>query len=105
VRLSNDSAFALAKLGHGYAVARKSDDARAVLNQLHELSAQKYVSPYDVAMVHVGLEEIDEAFALLLKALEQRSLWLVYLNVEPQLDALRSDPRFKDLIRRIGLHG
>lgn len=60
----------MAKLGHGYAVAGKSDDARTVLNQLHELSMRKYVSPHDLAMLHVGLEEIDNAFAWLLKALE-----------------------------------
>jgi TolB-like protein/Flp pilus assembly protein TadD len=105
MRLSGDSLLALAKMGHGYAVAGKSDEAYGVLNQLHALSKQRYVSAYDIAMVHVGLQEINEAFAWLQKAFEQRSLWLGYLNVEPQVDALRSDPRFHDLIRRIGLHG
>ena len=54
-------------------------------------------------MVHVGLQENDETFSWLQRAFEQRSLWLGYLNVEPQLDPLRSDPRFQDLLRRLGL--
>jgi hypothetical protein len=53
-------------------------------------------------MVHVGLQDNDGAFAWLQKAFERRSLWLGYLNVEPQLDPLRSDQRFRELLRRIG---
>jgi TolB-like protein/Flp pilus assembly protein TadD len=103
MRLSSDSTFALAKLGHGYALAGRRDEAHAVLNQLSALSSERYVSPYDIAMVHVGLQENDDAFVWLQKAFEQRSLWLGYLNVEPQLDPLRSDQRFQELLRRIGL--
>jgi tetratricopeptide (TPR) repeat protein len=105
MRLSSDSTYALAKLGHGYAVAGKSEEAGAVLNQLKALSKQKYVSPYDVASVHAGLRENDEAFAWLDRAFEQRSLWLGYLSVEPQLDELRADPRFRELLGRVGLLG
>jgi TolB-like protein/Tfp pilus assembly protein PilF len=103
MRLSNDSPFALAKLGHGYALAGRCEEAKAVLNQLHAVARERYVSPYDIAMVHVGLQENDEAFVWLQRAFEQKSLWLGYLNVEPQLDAQRSDRRFQDLLRRIGL--
>jgi TolB-like protein/Tfp pilus assembly protein PilF len=105
VRLSAGSTYALAKLGQGYAANGKADDARALLDQLHILSAQKYVSPYDIAMIHLALCEHDQAFSCLDRAFEQRSLWLGYLNLEPQLDPLRSDPRFHDLQRRVGLPG
>ncbi len=60
--LSDDSSYALAQLAHGYAVAGRENDARAVLAQLTELSKQRYVSPYDLAVVHVGLHENNEAF-------------------------------------------
>jgi len=103
VRLSGDSTFALARLGQGYAMAGQRDEARAVLQQLNASSSQRYVSPYDIAMLHVGLQENDEAFAWLHRAFEQRSLWLGYLKVEPQLDPLRSDSRFLDLLSRLGL--
>ncbi len=103
MRLSNDSTYALAKLGQGYAMAGRGDEAHAVLNRLNALSSQRYVSPYDIAMVHVGLGGNDAAFAWLHSAFEHRSVWLGYLNVEPQMDPLRTDPRFPGLLRRAGL--
>ena len=54
-------------------------------------------------MVHVGLQETEEALAWLDKAYKDRSLWLGYLNVEPQLDLLRAEQRFKELVRCVGL--
>jgi hypothetical protein len=56
-----------------------------------------------MAIVHVGLQENDEAFKWLQRAFAERSLWMGYLNVEPQFDLLRSDPRFTELLRRVGL--
>ena len=99
VHLSSDSTYALAKLGLGYAMAGRCDEARAVLNRLNALSSQRYVSPYDIALVHLGLRKNDEAFTWLQRAFEQRSIWIGYLNVEPQLDPLRSDQRFRLLVR------
>jgi len=103
VHLSGEGTYALARLGHGYALAKRTDEAHSVLNRLHTLSAEKYVSAYDIAMIHVALQDINEAFAWLDRAFEERSLWLGYLNVEPQLDSLRSDRRFPDLLQRVGL--
>lgn len=103
MRLSSDGPFALAKLGHGYALAGRWDEARVVLKRLHAFGSQRYVSPYDVAMIHVGLQENEQAFKWLQKAVEERSLWLGYLNVDPQLDSLRSDRRFQELLGHVGL--
>jgi TolB-like protein/Tfp pilus assembly protein PilF len=103
VRLAGESAFALAKLAHGYAVAGRPDDANGILCKLERFPKERYVSTYDIAMIHVGLGDHGQAFAWLDRAFEERSLWLGYLNVEPQLDPLRPDPRFQDLLRRSGL--
>lgn len=103
LRLSNESAYALAKVGQGYALSGKRNEASSMLTQLKDLSGQKYVSPYDVAMIHVGLQQYDTAFEWLEKSLEERTIWLGYLNVEPQLDPLRADSRFRSLLRRVGL--
>jgi hypothetical protein len=103
MRLSNDSTYALAKLGHCYGLSGRSSKAHAILKKIRTLSQQQYVSPYDVGMIYVGLGQIDDAFLWLERAFAQRSLWLGYLNVEPQLDTLRSDERFYGLLRRIGL--
>jgi hypothetical protein len=68
------------------------------------MSAQRYIAPYDVAVIYAGLGERDEAFAWLNRAYDARSYTLaVYLNTDSRLDNLRSDARFTDLRRRIGL--
>jgi len=61
------------------------------------------VSPYSVALVHVGLGESDQAMDWLEKAYVERSDYMPYLGREPMLDGLRSDPRFAALVRRVGL--
>ena len=101
--LSGDSAYAMARLGLGYALAGKGEEARAILSRLKESSSQKYVSPHDIAIIHAGLDETDDAITWLEKALEERSVGMGYLNVEPQWDALRSDQRFQELLMRVGL--
>jgi tetratricopeptide (TPR) repeat protein len=101
--LAGDSAYALARMGYGYAVTGNRAEARAVLGRLQSSSSERYVSPYDVAVVHLGLDERDEAIGWLRKALEERSPWMGYLGVEPQMDVLRPDPRFRGMLQRVGL--
>ena len=103
IRLSNGDTRPLATLGHAYAVAGRRDDAMKVLAQLQEMAKQRYVSPYFIALVYVGLREDDQAFAWLQKAYEERHPYLILMKVEPVFDRLRSDPRFVDLVRRVGL--
>ena len=98
IDLSDESAYALARLGLGYGLAGKPDEARAVLKKLESSAEQRYVSAYDLALVHLGLQERNEALRYLEHAFEQRSLWLGYLKVEPYLDPLRSEDRFEKLL-------
>ena len=86
-----------------YAVSGQKDRALKVIDELKELSKRRYVSSYHLAMIYIGLRQKDPAFEWLESAYRERSDLLVYLNVEPRLDSLRSDPRFKDLLRRVGL--
>ena len=67
------------------------------------MSKQGYVSPYDVAILYVGLGDKDRALEQLNKAYEDRAGWIIYLNVEPIFDPIRSDPRFTELVRRMRL--
>ena len=96
-------ALPLTALGYTYAVAGQSTEARQVLEQLEALSQKSYVSPFNMATIHVGLNEKDEAFVWLEKAFEERSRSLAWLNVTKEYDRVRSDPRFKSLLRRVGL--
>ena len=73
----------------------KRDAAKRLSRQLGEESKKSYVSSYHAAVIHAGLNEKDEAFALLNRAAEERSTLLVYLRKDPRLASLRSDPRFR----------
>ena len=95
--------LAMAGLGHVYAVSGRKTEARMILAELQRLSEHSYVPANDVALVYAGLGERDEAFARLDKAYEEHSFSMAHLTVEPRFDPLRSDPRFADLLRRIGL--
>ena len=95
--------FILAGLGHAYALAGNRSDAQGVLQTLLARAKQSYASPFDIALIYTALGDKDAAFAWLDKAMKDHSTWLVYSKWEPRLDPLRSDPRFQDLLRRIGL--
>lgn len=103
VRLLPGSPIPLAALGHAYAVAGDVAAARRVLADLEALSRQRYVPAYAVAVIHAGVGDRDQAFRWMDVAFEERSHWLVWLGLDPRLDPLRADPRFADLIRRVGL--
>jgi serine/threonine-protein kinase len=104
VALSNRRTLTLGALGHAYAQARKPEAARQILAELKQLAAQKYVSACDIALVHAGLGEKDQAFEWLEKAFDEHNGWLVFLNVEPRFDSLRTAAAFSALRRKMGLH-
>src|SRR5262249_15729771 len=101
---SEDAAdlFREAKDAAGYHEA-KDIIARSDLELLTELTKQKYVSPVDFPRRHARLNEKDEAFEWLEKAFKERSSQLIYIRVLDDFKNMRSDPRFNDLVKRIGL--
>lgn len=101
--IAGDRTSIRAQLGHVYAVSGWRAEAEKTLAELREPSKQPYVSPYEIALIYTGLGENYRAFEWLEQAYQDRSGWLIYLKVEPMLDGLRSDPRFTDLLRRVGL--
>jgi TolB-like protein len=90
-------------LGYALAKSGKEAEARSVLEGLLKSSAKRYVSPYHIAFVYNGLGEHDLALAWLERAYALRNTGMVFLKVEPKWNNLRSDPRFQDLLRRVGL--
>ncbi|MCH8912571.1 MAG: tetratricopeptide repeat protein, partial [Planctomycetes bacterium] len=93
----------LAVLAHAYAVSGRTKQARKMLDEVKAFSERAYVSPYVLALIYMGLGEKDQAFAWLETAYAERAINLVVLKVDPRYDELRGDPRFDDLLRRIGL--
>jgi tetratricopeptide (TPR) repeat protein len=89
-------------LGYTLAVGGNKSEAVRILAELQELAGQKYVSPYFRALIYTALDEPDQALNWLERAYEERSEWLVWLRVDPKLDSLRSEPRFAELVRRLG---
>jgi Flp pilus assembly protein TadD len=101
--LLQGSAEVYGLLGYTYAVSGSEIEARKVLGELEELSKQRYVSPYHIAMIYSGLGERDTAFKWLEKAYVDREGRLALLRSVPEFDSLHSDTRYADLLRRIGL--
>ena len=94
---------ALSALGRVAVLEGKVAEARGVLDELYRRAKERYVSPVDFAKLHNQLGDTDQAFQWMDRALEDRRGWLVYLNVEPAVDNLRSDPRFRSLRERMNL--
>ncbi|HYR28598.1 MAG TPA: protein kinase, partial [Thermoanaerobaculia bacterium] len=88
----------LTMLAHAYAIAGNRAKAEALLGDLIAEAQNRYISPYDIAVVHVGLGDTQQALAQLRAAVEDRSAWMVFLNVDPRLDALRSEPGFAEIV-------
>jgi serine/threonine protein kinase/Tfp pilus assembly protein PilF len=97
------NALSLASLGHAFASSGKKQKAEEALSMLLGQRKRGFVPAYDIAIVYAGLNNKDQAFEWLQKANEERSAFLVFVRWDPRLDNLHSDPRFQDLLRKIGL--
>ena len=92
----------LATIGYVYGRMGRAVDARKVVAELQAQLKQGYVAPTNFATVYIGLGEKDQAIAWLEKGFQQHDFWITFLKGEPIFDSLRSDPRFQDLVRRVG---
>jgi len=90
-------------LGHAYAVSGQRAKALNVLSEPKDSLTKRHFPPFHRALIHVGLGQNDEAIRLLEQAVQERYPWLIHLNVDPRLNPLRDDPRFKKLVRLVGL--
>ena len=93
----------MALLGRLYAVSGKRDEALRTLVELKLMAMHRYVADYSLALVYAGLGEKDQAFQLLEKSYRDHTVDMLTLYYDPLIDSLRSDPRFTDLERRVGL--
>ena len=101
IKLGDSSPDTQIYLGAAYAKAGERGKAQAILKRLE--TGKEYVSPEALAILHVALGQREQAFALLEHAYAAHDKQLIFLGVEPEFDPLRSDPRFQDLVRRVGL--
>jgi TolB-like protein/DNA-binding winged helix-turn-helix (wHTH) protein/Tfp pilus assembly protein PilF len=102
--LSNGFPWYQAELAYSYAAAGNHAQAGGLLTNLKSRSRRQYISSYSLAVAYIGLGEKDAALARLQKAYEDREDQVALLKIEPLFDSMHSDPRFQDLLRRIGLY-
>jgi len=103
VKLASGSPLMRAALAHTFGTAGRTKEALQILDDLTNLAKQKYVAPYFFAGIHIGLGDNDRAIEYLERSYEEHSHWLIYLHMDPSMDGLRDNPRFQDLLRRVGL--
>ncbi|HEX9630139.1 MAG TPA: tetratricopeptide repeat protein, partial [Pyrinomonadaceae bacterium] len=103
IKLMGRNPSALALLGCAYAAQGKQADASKLLEEMNGIAKEKYVSPYDLALIYASLGRKQEAIEHLNKAYDERSGWVIYLKVDPMFDSLHAEPGFTDLVRRLNL--
>jgi tetratricopeptide (TPR) repeat protein len=94
---------ALGHLGNVYARAGRVDDAMSTIAQLEDTVKNEGIGRYEIALVYAGLGKKNEAFKWLEESYRTHDEGITYIKVEPCLDPLRGDPRFDDLLSRVGL--
>ncbi|HUR99384.1 MAG TPA: tetratricopeptide repeat protein, partial [Pyrinomonadaceae bacterium] len=94
---------AVAWLGYVYGLMNREAEAREVLAELNKIAGDQYVPPYAFALVHLGLGETDEAFKWLERGARERDYWMIFVHIDPELDLLRADPRFEELVMLVGI--
>jgi TolB-like protein/Tfp pilus assembly protein PilF len=104
VGLSNGFPWYQAELAYSYAAAGNHAQAGRILTDLKSRSRRQFVCSYSLAVAYIGLGERDAALARLQMAYENREDQVAILRIEPLFDTLHADPRFQELLRRIGLY-
>jgi serine/threonine-protein kinase len=90
-------------LGRLFAVSRKPAKAKRVLQEIEELRGDGYLCPFEPAMIHLALGELDLGFDCLAKAKEERCFELISLNVDPRFDHVRDESRLRSIANEMGL--
>jgi len=100
-RQLSDFPQARATLGSSFALTGNRSEALKLLSEMKELSKKRYVPPFDMATLYLGLGDKEQALTWLEKAYDERSWWMAWINVDPALDTLRSEPRFQAIVRKM----
>jgi TolB-like protein/DNA-binding winged helix-turn-helix (wHTH) protein/Tfp pilus assembly protein PilF len=103
VRLAGGSPVYQASLAHAFGIAGKRMEAGKALADLKKMAETRFVSSYDLALAYLGLGDNVKVLELLDEAVREGSPRVAFLGVEPRFDGLRSDPRFRQLLRSVGL--
>jgi tetratricopeptide (TPR) repeat protein len=92
----------IAALGHGYALSGRRAEALKLIKDLQDRSKKEFVPSFSIATIYIGLGMKNEAIQYLARSYDEGSYYMIYLKVDPLHDSLRGDPRFADILRRVG---
>ena len=98
-----DLPWGIGALGFAYGLSGQRDNAEKLLHELEELSKKEYVLPAIRVWIYAGLGDADKAFEWLERCYEERVTWMSFFNHHPEFDLIRSDPRFRQMLKKIGL--
>ena len=98
-----DWPVALAAIGYVYGIIGQKPEAEKMLIRLREVSGSRYVTPYGVALIYASINDRDKTFEYLDKAFEEKSNWLVWLKQDPRWVVVSDDPRYQNLVAKVGL--
>lgn len=101
--LQGDDPVVLMELGCAYALDGQKGEAQKIIDTLKEKSSREYIDSALIGLVYIALGKKDDAFNWLSKAFDARSAWMIWLKVDPHFDPVRSDPRFNELMKRVGI--
>ena len=101
-QIENSIPEVLAALGHGYALSGRRAEAFKIISELQQRAKNEFVPSFSIATIYIGLGMKEEALQYLAKAYHEGSYYMIHLKVDPLLDNLRADPRFADIVRRVG---
>jgi len=101
--LSGNSPVYIAQVGVSLALAGEKREALRVIRELQDISTKRYVSPYGIAQIYAALNDKEQTYKWLETSYRDRAVWMSYLAVDPVFDSIRSEERFRDLRRRVGL--
>jgi serine/threonine-protein kinase len=91
-----------APIAYAHARLGRVAEARKILGEIEEVAQTHYVAPPQLALIYLGLGDIEKTLALLDRGFDEKSFWMIYLKADPVYDPLRNYPRFKNLMNRLG---
>jgi tetratricopeptide (TPR) repeat protein len=101
LKATPDSSLALTEMAYSLAAGGRQSEARKILRRLDDRAKSSFVPAYNLAVVHIALHENDEGLKCLQQAYDEHDWAMMALLVEPRLDPVRNDPRFRDLVAKV----
>ena len=103
IEIAGPAPLFLGALSHVHASAGNRERAKAIIDELHSMARQRYVSPHPLAVAYMGIGAVDEALGALERSLDERNAWMCFVPIDVRFEGIRDHPRYVELLTRFGL--